>query len=152
MNQESAANRALIQEVYLQDLALTIYGIYLSRLNDTAGCAILETYLRGERFRATQIETYLGRVGLHAAPAVRTLFRGIGQVYGHLTSLLGTRMMLRIILSASRRASRRACVVLGDTESADLLYLTTLRARNEGDLLADLRQHMIDTGRPIAPK
>ncbi len=57
--------------------------------------------------------------------------------------------MLRIVLSASRRASRRACASLGSSARPDLVYLATLRARNEGDLVDALRQHLIDT-RPRA--
>ena len=146
MTREGEEARALIQEMYLQDLALTIYGIYRSRLRDSRGREILSDYLRGEAFRGAQIATYLERGGVVApSAAVRSFFRTIGRIYGHLTSWLGTRMMLRIVLSASRRASRRACGALGEGDQPELLFLATLRARNEGDLLDALRQHMIDT-------
>jgi hypothetical protein len=55
--------------------------------------------------------------------------------------------MLRIALSASRRASRRACALLGDPRNPETVYLATLRARNEGELRDNLRQHLIDTAR-----
>ena len=149
MNGKPGAARALIQEIYLQDLTLAIYGIYADRLGDETGRTLLEQYLRGERFRAAQIENYLARHRLEAAPAVRSFFRGIGGLYGHVTSWLGTRMMLRIVLSASRRASRRACGALdASADLPDLVFLATLRARSEGDLLDGLRQHLINTGRP----
>ncbi len=145
MSREGDAARALMQEIYLQELALSVYRIYLPRLRDPGGRAILETYLKGERFRTAQIETYLQRAGVVATPALRSLFRRAGALYGYLTASLGTRMMLRIILSASKRASRRACGALGDGSSPDLVFLSTLRARNEGDLLDALTQHLIDT-------
>jgi hypothetical protein len=53
--------------------------------------------------------------------------------------------MLRIVLSASARASRRACGSLGGPGEPERIYLATLRARNEGELLDSLRQHLIDT-------
>ena len=145
MSREGEAARALMQEIYLQELALSVYRIYLPRLRDAKACAILQTYLKGERFRTTQIETWLQRVEVDAAPALRSMFRAAGALYGYLTVWLGTRMMLRIILSASKRASRRACHELGDGSSPDLVFLSTLRARNEGDLLDSLTQHLIDT-------
>ena len=145
MSREGEAARALMQEIYLQDLALSVYRIYLPRLRDAEACAILETYLRGEDFRAAQIEHHLRRQGLEPAAIVRLLFRGIGRIYGHLTALLGTRLMLRIVLSASRRAARGACRKLAEQSSPEVVFLDTLRARNEGDLLDTLRQHLIDT-------
>ena len=145
MSREGEAARALMQEIYLQELALSVYRIYLPRLRDANACAILETYLKGERFRASQIERYLGRQGLEPASFIRFLFRGIGRLYGRITALLGTRLMLRIILSASKRASRGARADLGNEAPPDLVYLNTLRARNEGDLLDNLRQHLINT-------
>lgn len=146
MSREGDAARALMREIYLQELTLSIYRIYLPRLRDAQAAAILEAYLTGERFRASQIELYLGRKGLEPASFVRFLFRSFGRIYGRITVLLGTRLVLRIILSASKRASRGACASLGSEESPpDLVYLNTLRARNEGDLLDNLRQHLIDT-------
>jgi len=145
MSREGEAARALMQEIYLQELALSVYRIFLPRLRDAKACAIIDTYLQGERFRTAQIETWLQRAGIDAAPALRSMFRAAGALYGYLTVWLGTRMMLRIILSASKRASRRACGALGDGSSPDLVFLSTLRARNEGDLLDALTQHMIDT-------
>ena len=85
--------------------------------------------------------------GAPIAPGVRSLFAAAGGLYGRLTSLLGSRVMLRIVLSASRRASRRACALLGDPASPELVYLSTLRARNEGALVDELRQHLIDTAK-----
>jgi len=134
-----------MQEVYLQELALSVYRIYLPRLRNAEACAILENYLKGEQFRTAQIELYLGRQGFEPATILRRFFRGIGRIYGRLTALLGTRIMLRIVLSASRRAARGACGKLAEQGSPDLVYLNTLRARNEGDLLDTLRQHMIDS-------
>ena len=145
MSREGEAARALMQEIYLQELALSVYRIYIPRIRDAKACAILETYLKSERFRTTQIETWLQRAGVEAASALRALFRAAGTLYGYLTSWLGTRVMLRIVLSASKRASRRACGALGDGSSPDLVFLSTLRARNEGDLLDSLTQHLIDT-------
>ena len=52
---------------------------------------------------------------------------------------------MRIALSASGRASRAACAALGAEATPDLVYFATLRARNEGDLLDALRQHLIDS-------
>ena len=66
-------------------------------------------------------------------------------MYGRATSWLGTRLTLRIILSASRRAARRACASLGADPRPEMIFLATLRARNEGDLLDAMRQHLIDT-------
>ena len=76
---------------------------------------------------------------------MRVLFAVAGRMYGRLTSVLGTRVMLRIALSASQRASKRACALLGDPADPEMVYLSTLRARNEGTLLDALRQHLIDT-------
>ena len=61
MSREGEAARALMQEIYLQELAISVYRIYLPRLRDAKACAILETYLKGERFRAAQIVNYLRR-------------------------------------------------------------------------------------------
>ena len=41
MSREGEAARALMQEIYLQDLALSVYRIYLPRLRDAEACAIL---------------------------------------------------------------------------------------------------------------
>lgn len=145
MSRGGEAARALMQEVYLQDLALSVYRIYLPRLRDAQACAILRTYLKGEEFRAAQIEHYLRRQGLEPAAVVRLLFRGVGRLYGCLTALLGTRLMLRIVLSASCRAARGACEKLDRQGPPEVVFLNTLRARNEGDLVGSMRQHLIDT-------
>jgi hypothetical protein len=141
--------RALTQELYLQALVLSIYRTYLARLRDEGGRAILEIYLRAEEDRRRRIERHLVRLGAVPGTPLAALFGRAGAVYGRVTSWLGTRVMLRIVLSASRRASRRACASLGSSARPDLVYLATLRARNEGDLLDALRQHLIDT-RPRA--
>jgi hypothetical protein len=137
--------RALTQEIYLQELVSAIYRRYAARLRDEAGRRILLDYLKAEGERRLRIERHLQGVGLVVAPPVRSLFRWIGGLYGGVTSLLGTRIMLRIVLSASGRASRRACAALGPDDRPDLVYLATLKARNEGDLVGAMRQHLIDT-------
>jgi len=53
--------------------------------------------------------------------------------------------MLRIIHSASGRAAPRACAAVGVPAPPEVQYLATLKAKNEGDLLDSLRQHLIDT-------
>ena len=76
MTREGEEARALIQEIYLQDLALTIYGIYRSRLRDSRGREILSDYLRGEAFRGAQIAAYLERGGaVVPSAAIRSFFR-----------------------------------------------------------------------------
>jgi len=142
-----AEMRGLIQEIYLLDLVLALYGVYAARLRDPDGTRVMETYLRAERDRRNRIERFLLARGAPIASGVRSLFAAAGGLYGRLTSLLGGRVMLRIALSASRRACRRACALLGDPTSPELVYLSTLRARNEGALLDDLRQHLIDTAK-----
>ncbi len=144
MSEASGTIRALTQEIYLQDLVLSIYRVYAARLRDAGGRAIVEDYLSAEEDRRRRIERYLADHRASAAP-LRGIFARAGGFYGRLTSLLGTRIMLRIVLSASKRASRRACAALGSAPRPDLVYLATLRARNEGDLLDALRQHLIDT-------
>jgi len=142
-----AGIRGLIQDLYLQDLVLALYGVYAARLRDPDGTKAIETYLRAERDRRNRIERLLVARGAPIAPGERSLFAAAGGLYGRLTSLLGSRVMLRIVLSASRRASRRACALLGDPASPELVYLSTLRARNEGTLVDELRQHLIDTAK-----
>jgi len=137
--------RGLLQEIYLQDLVLALYGIYAARLRDPEGRRLIEKYLVAETDRRKRIERYLASRAGPISPAMRSLFAAAGTLYGRLTSHLGTRVMLRIALSASRRASRRACALLGDPSDPEIAYLSTLRARNEGELLDDLRQHLIDT-------
>lgn len=139
--------RALTQDIYLQDLVLSVYRTYLGRLEDEAGRAIVGAYLRAEQDRVLRIDARLTALGAAPAAAVRGLFALAGRLYGSLTSWLGTRVMLRIVLSSSTRASRRACSSLGAArgDRPDLLFLAALRARNEGDLLDALRQHLIDT-------
>jgi len=139
--------RALLQEIYLQDLTSGIYGVYTEALRDPGGRRLLEGYLRAELERRRRIEEHLGRAGFSGAPGPGRLLRAAGRLYGRLTSLLGTRVMLRIVLSASRRASRRACARLGPEDRPDLVYLAMLRARSEGDLRDALQQHLIDTRR-----
>jgi hypothetical protein len=136
--------RALIQELYLQDLVLSIYRVFSGRLADPEGRAIVDRYLRAEEQRRLRIERHLAPLGARPARLVRLLFTGGGALYGRVASRLGTRVMLRIVLSASRRAARRACSSL-ENSRPDLIYLATLRARNEGDLHESLTQHLIDT-------
>lgn len=137
--------RVLFQEIYLQDMVLGLYGIYLDRLRDAAGRALLEAYVRAEEDRRRRIERYLGTRGLAAPAGARRLFAAAGRAYGRITSLLGSRVMLRIVLSSSRRAARRACAAIGGEERPDLIFLTTLRARSVGELVDGLTQHLIDT-------
>jgi hypothetical protein len=141
-----AENRGLIQDVYLQDLVLALYAVYAARLRDPDGARAIENYLRAERDRRNRTERFLLARGVLVPPGVRALFGAVGGVYGRLTSLLGGRVMLRIALSAGRRASRRACALLGES-TPEIVYLSTLRARNEGTLVDDLRQHLIDTAK-----
>ena len=147
MDGTGAEIRGLIQDLYLQDLVLALYGVYAARLRDPEGTKVIETYLRAERDRRNRMERFLTARGAPIASGVRSLFAAAGGLYGRLTSLLGSRVMLRIALSASRRASRRACALLGGPTSPELVYLSTLRARNEGALLDELRQHLIDTAK-----
>ena len=140
-----AGTRGLLQEIYLQDLVLSLYGIYAPRLRDPEGRRLIENYLRAETDRRRRIERIITARGGAVPRPVRSLFSSAGSFYGRLTSLLGTRVMLRIALSASRRASRRACSLLGGPSDPEIVYLSTLRARNEGTLFDDLRQHLIDT-------
>ena len=147
MNGIGAEIRGLIQEIYLQDLVLALYGVYVVRLRDPEGTRAIETYLRAEHDRRGRIERFLLARGAPIPAGLRSLFAAAGGLYGRLTSVLGSRVMLRIALSASRRASRRACALLGDPSSPEIVYLSTLRARNEGALLDDLRQHLIDTAK-----
>ena len=140
-----AKMRGLLQELYLQDLVLALYGIYAARLRDPEGRRLIENYLRAETDRRKRIERYLVTRGAPSSRAIRRLFAAAGSLYGRLTSILGTRIMLRIALSASRRASRRACALLGIPSDPEIAYLSSLRARNEGELLDELRQHLIDT-------
>jgi len=147
MTQARGAARALLQDLYLQDLSLSIYDVYSRRAKDAAGAAILRAYLRAETTRGARIESRLEAIGSRAAPAVRALFRGAGRIYGAATAKLGTRVTLRIALSTARRAARRTCAGLGREVGPDLLHLATLKARNEGDLVDALTRHLIDTRR-----
>jgi DNA-binding GntR family transcriptional regulator len=137
--------RELCQEIYVQDLALALYGVYVARLTDAGGRACLEVYLAAEAERRRRLEEAIARTGFRPAAALRRLFAAAGRAYGGVTSWLGTRVMLRIVLSASRRASRRACARLEAAPTAEQQYLAALRARNEGDLVEAVRQHLIDT-------
>jgi hypothetical protein len=143
----SGALRALLQEIYLQDLVLALYRVYARRVRDEEGRRLIETYLRSEEDRGRRMEGHLARRGAAPSRPVRALFDAIGDLYGRATSRLGTRVMLRITLSASRRAARRACAALVGAPGPELLYFATLRARHEGDLADALRQHLIDTRR-----
>ena len=145
MSPTSGEIRPLLQEVYVQDLVLALYRVYVRRLADDGGRALIETYVRAEEDRRRRLERYLADRGAVPAAAVRAGFAALGTLYGRLTSWLGTRVMLRITLSASRRAARRACAGLGRQTSPERMFFATLRARNEGDLLDSLRQHLIDT-------
>lgn len=140
--------RILFQEIYLQDLALGLYGVYLDRLRDAAGRALLETYVRAEEDRRRRIERHLQARGLAAPAGARRLFAAAGRAYGRITSLLGSRGMLRIVLSSSRRAARRSCAAIGGAGRPDLIFLDTLRARSVDALVDGLRQHLIDTRPP----
>lgn len=140
------AIRDLTQEIYLQDLVLEVYRVYARRMRDAAGRGLIETYLRAEADRRRRIERHLATSGAAPPAALRRLFAVAGAIYGRVSALLGTRVMLRIALSASGRASRRACARLDPAESRpEMIYLATLRARNEGELREALRQHLIDT-------
>jgi len=137
-----------VQEIYLLDLVLSLYRVYARRLTDPAGRAILETYLRAEEDRARRLERIVRRRSPGPPTSVRALFRGVGRLYGRATSMLGTRVMLRIVLSAGRRASRRACSRADAAmrgSSPEDQYMATLRARNEADLVDALTQHLIDS-------
>lgn len=137
--------RGLFQEIYLQDLVLAIYRRYAARLRDPVAQRLLQAYILGGEDRGRRIERYLEGRGVAPAAAARRLFAAAGRFYGSVTALLGTRIMMRIALSSSERAARRACEALGDVPGPDLLYLMTLRVRHEGDLVDGLRQHLIDT-------
>ncbi|MEE9291387.1 MAG: hypothetical protein V3U83_00515 [Acidobacteriota bacterium] len=136
------------QEIYLQELVLAIYGIYMKRLDDDEARRIIGHYLNYEEDRRRRTEDHLARHGSVVSTPLRRAFAVAGRLYGRVSSWFGTRIMLRIVLSASRSASRRACVLADSAmrgEQPELQFLATLRARNEGDLLGDLRQHLINT-------
>ncbi len=145
MSGPGGENRGLLQEIYLQDLVLSLYRVYTARLRDAEGRRLIEDYLRAETDRGLRIERRLADRHVTPSSVARALFSATGRLYGVLTSILGTRIMLRIILSASQRASKRACALLGNPTDPEIIYLSTLRARNEGELLDALRQHLIDT-------
>jgi hypothetical protein len=140
-----AAVRRLLQDIYLQEMVVSLYRVYAGRLRDAGGRGLIETYLEAESDRRRRVLAYLFGQGVSASPAVRSLFAAVGSAYGRVTSCLGTRVMLRIALSASRGASKQACARLGDPAGPDVVFLSTLRARNEGELLDGLMQHLIDT-------
>ena len=140
-----AAVRRLLQDIYLQEMVVSLYRVYARRLRDAGGTRLIETYLEAERDRRRRVLAYLSGQGASASPAVRSLFAALGSAYGRVTSCLGTRVMLRIALSASRGASKQACARLGDPAGPDVVFLSTLRARIEGELLDELTQHLIDT-------
>jgi hypothetical protein len=148
MERTGAEIRGLFQEICLQDLVLSLYGSYAPRLRDPEGRRLIESYLQSESDRRARIERYLAYRGAPLSPFVRSFFAAAGTLYGRLTSLFGTRFMLRTALSSSRRASRRACsllATLAPERSPEIVYLSSLGARNEGDLVDKLRQHLIDT-------
>ena len=145
MSGPRAENRGLLQEIYLQELVLSLYRVYTARLQDPEGRRLIEDYLRAEADRGRRIDRRLAGRGVVPSSVTRILFSGAGRLYGHVTSILGTRIMLRIALSASERASKRACALLGGATDPEGAFLSTLRARNEGELLGSLRQHLIDT-------
>ena len=121
------------------------YLPYLVLATGLIAAGLFLAYFMASTDRRKRIEKYLSGHGTPASPAVRFLFAAAGNAYGRATAVLGTRVMLRIALSASRRASRQACARLGDPANPELVYLSTLRARNEGELLDALSQHLIDT-------
>jgi len=126
-------------------LVRALYGIYAERLEDPQGRSLLQAYLRAEEDRGRRLALYLADRGAVPSASLLSFFAGLGRIYGRVTSRLGTRIMMRIALSASGRASRGACAALGASPTPDLVYFATLKARNEGDLLDALRQHLIDT-------
>ena len=137
--------RPLIQEIYLQDLVEGLYGEYARRLRDDPAREMLAAFLRAESDRRLRILRFLEDRGIRPGTRVRRLFAAAGSLYGRATGWLGTRVMLRIAASSSRRASRGACAALGRAASPDLLYFASLRTRNVSDLLQDLEQRLIDT-------
>lgn len=137
--------RPLLQDVYLQDLVEGLYSVYVMRLRDGRAREIIAAYLRAESDRRLRLTRFLEDRGVRPGARVRRLFAGAGSLYGRATAWLGTRVMLRIAVSSSRRASRGACAALGRAAIPDLLYFASLRARNVGDLLQDLEQRLIDT-------
>lgn len=148
MNERSGQLVEHQREIYLQELVVAIYGIYLGRLDDDEARRIIGHYVKYEEDRRRRLEDHLARHGCAASVFVRRAFATAGRLYGRVTSWFGTRVMLRIVLSASRSASRRACHLADSAmrdEQPELRYLATLRARNEGELLGDLRQHLINT-------
>ena len=145
MSGPGGENRGLLQEIYLQDLVLSLYRVYAGRLRDAEGRRLIEDYLRAEFDRGQRIERRLAGRHVMLSSVTRALFSATGRLYGIITSIFGTRIMLRITLSASQRASRRACALLDNLADPEIMYLSTLRARNEGELLDALRQHLIDT-------
>src|SRR5213594_1103952 len=126
-----AEMRGLLQEIYLQDLVLALYGTYAERLRDPEGKRLIENYVRAEADRRRRIERYLAARSAPIPRGVRRLFTAAGTLYGRLTSILGTRVMLRIALSASESASRPSCGLLGDPSEPEIAYLAAMRARNE---------------------
>jgi hypothetical protein len=145
MERTGAEIRGLFQEICLLDLVQSLYGSYAPRLRDPEGRRLIESYLQSECDRRARIERYLASRGAPLSPLLRSFFAAAGTLYGRLTSLFGTRFMLRTALSSSRRAAKRACSLLATGRSPEIVYLSSLGARNEGDLVDKLRQHLIDT-------
>lgn len=148
VNPDNSGIRDLRQEIYLLDLVAAMYRVYASRLDDLEGRRLLELYLRGEENRRRRLEQCLEEVGFTGASRPGFVFSFLGRLYGRVTSLLGTRVMMRIVLSASRRGVRRACALADEafrSDSPSRQHLAALRARNEGELFDSLTQYMIDT-------
>jgi hypothetical protein len=136
---------ALFRDLYLLELVLGIYRVYAARVRDPRGRNLLETYVGGEEDRRRRIRRHLEARGSAPPPGPARLFAALGRIYGRATSLLGTRVMLRIALSSAERAARRSCAFPGAGPRPDLQYLTALQARHVGELVDGLRQHLIDT-------
>jgi hypothetical protein len=139
--------RALFRDLCLLEMVRGIFGVYEARVRDPRGRRLLETYLGGEEDRGRRIRRHLEGRGCAPPGGLPRLFAAFGRLYGRATSLLGSRVMLRIALSSAERAARRACASLGAAPEPDLQYLTTLHVRHEADLVDGLRQHLIDTRR-----
>src|SRR2546425_10934414 len=103
----SAENRGLLQEIYLQDLVLSLYRVYAERLQDPEGRRLIEDYLRAETDRRRGLERCLSARHVVAPSVARALFSGAGRLYGRLPSRPATPIMLRSALSATERPPKR---------------------------------------------
>ncbi|MFQ5876488.1 MAG: hypothetical protein ACE5JH_02175 [Acidobacteriota bacterium] len=149
MTGDATRTRRLQQELFLQELVTAVYRVYAERIDDAGGRGILEDYLRRESQRRRQLQG-IGPRPPGAAARVGALFAAAGRLYGRVSALLGTRVMLRIVLSSSRRAARRACAEADRARRSarpDRRQLALMRARAEGDLCDALERHLIDTTR-----